>query len=95
MMYTLIVYIIHLIGEAVMFRTQIYLTKEMKERLNFLVKDTGQSQSTLIREAVNQFIESKMEGKKNKKNAFEAAEGLWANRENLPDFENLRREFER
>lgn len=78
-----------------MFRTQIYLTEEERERLLLLSKELGQHQSALIREAIDQFIEKKFLEKKKKRPALKKAAGLWADRKDLPDFRGLREEFDR
>jgi hypothetical protein len=78
-----------------MIRTQVYLTKQERKELELLSKELGVKQSSLIREAVDQFIESKHVEKNEKKNAIDAASGLWADRNDLPNFEKLRKEFDR
>ena len=78
-----------------MFRTQIYLTQYEREKLIFLSKESGQHQSALIREAIDQFIEKKIAKKQSKSQTLKAAAGLWADRVDLPDYENLRKEFDR
>ena len=78
-----------------MHRTQIYLTETEREQLVLLARETGQSQSYLIREAIDQFITSMHHEKRKKKHIFKSAAGLWADRDDLPDFETLRAEFDR
>jgi hypothetical protein len=78
-----------------MFRTQIYLTEDEREKLFLLSQELGQNQSALIREAIDQFVESKLMAKRKKHNALRTASGLWADREDLPDFNDLRKEFDR
>jgi predicted transcriptional regulator len=78
-----------------MIRTQIYLTVDEKDKLLHLSRESGIHQSALIREAIDQFIESKLAEKKKKHDALEAAAGLWADRSDLPDFTDLRKEFDR
>ncbi len=78
-----------------MIRTQLYLTAQEKEKLYLLSQELGLPQSSLIREAIDQFIENKFIEKQNKRNALKAASGLWADREDLPDFDQLRKEFDR
>jgi len=53
----------------------------------------GRSQSALIREAVDRYIERDQEG--SRLDFLQQARGLWAKRDDLPDFELLRREFDR
>jgi hypothetical protein len=78
-----------------MFRTQVYLTENEREKLILLSQELGQHQSALIREAIDQFIESKLMAKRNKHQIFKSAAGIWENREDLPDFSSLRKEFDR
>lgn len=80
---------------AVMIRTQVYLTQEEREKLLLLSRELGLHQSALIREALDQFIEGKLIEKRKKISALKAASGLWADREDLPDFDSLRKEFDR
>jgi hypothetical protein len=78
-----------------MFRTQVYLTQNEREKLNFLSIELGKNQSTLIREAIDQFIENQLISKRKKSSALKEIAGLWANRDDLPDFNELRKEFDR
>jgi hypothetical protein len=73
-------------------RTQIYLTEEEREDLAIISARTGRKMSALIREAVDEFIERhRGEGRLE---ALRSARGIWKDREDLPDFEALRREFD-
>lgn len=76
-----------------MVRTQIYLTKKEKESLSELSATTGKKQAQLIREAVDQYI-VKSE-KMNKTDVIERAAGMWADRDDLPAFEEIRRSWDR
>ncbi len=78
-----------------MIRVQIYLTSVEKQKLRALAHETGHSQSELIREAIDRFIEISLMQKKNKLSAIQAAKGLWQDRTDLPDFIELRKEFDR
>lgn len=78
-----------------MIRTQVYLTKHEREKLLLLSRELGVHQSALIREALDQFIEGKLIEKRKKSSALKAASGLWADHEELPDFDSLRKEFDR
>lgn len=78
-----------------MFRTQVYLTSIEKENLALLAKKTGVHQSALIREAIDQFIESKKLEKRKKASVLKSAAGIWANRSDLPEVGSLRKELER
>lgn len=78
-----------------MFRTQIYLTKEEREQLLLIAQETKQYQSALIREAIDQFIENNRMRREKKQNVLGAAAGLWKNRKDLPDFNEIRKEFDR
>lgn len=78
-----------------MHRTQIYLTEIERQNLNQLTRRTGKSKSELIREAIDQFVESKRYKKENKLEALRSVRGLWEKRTDLPDFIALRKEFDR
>ncbi len=75
-----------------MFRTQIYLTEDERDQLHWLSITTGKRKSKLIRDAIDEYILLKKSSLKRKKRK---AAGLWANREDLPNFKEIRDEFER
>ncbi len=76
-----------------MTRTQIYLSDEERRHLKRLSAQTGRKQSELIRQAVDAMIFS---GRREARaSALEAGRGLWAGREDLPDFGRLRRGWDR
>ena len=73
-------------------RTQIYLTREEREALKTIAERLGQSQSEIIREAVDRYIEEI--NRKDRAEIMRNAFGIWADREDLPQFfEELRREW--
>jgi len=76
-----------------MLRTQIYLTQRERQALHAIAGQTGQTQSELIRQAVDRFIQTHQEG--NRLQLLRKGRGLWKNRTDLPDFSALRREFDR
>ncbi len=78
-----------------MLRTQIYLTVSEKKDLMALAKETGTPQSSLIREAIDQYLAGKKLAKKNKGEALKSAAGMWSKRDDLPDLKTLRKEFDR
>ncbi len=74
-------------------RTQIYLTKEEQLELESLSEVKDCSKSALIREAVDEYIIKHSEA--HRKKVFERAAGMWKDRDDLPDFEKLRKEWDR
>jgi predicted DNA-binding protein len=85
--------------EVAMFRTQIYLTEAEKQSLKIIGQKMGKSQSMLIREAIDAFIHQiadlhSQEGQQ-RTIALQAAKGLWAKRDDLPNFTDLRKSFDR
>lgn len=74
-------------------RTQIYLTEEEQLALDKLSEQRDTSKSALIREAVDEYLAKHSEERRKK--AFEKAFGMWKDRDDLPDFEKLRKEWDR
>lgn len=76
-----------------MLRTQVYLTKKERDGLASLAKATGKKQSELIRDAVDRFIDL-VQGARRRSILNEAA-GMWRDRDDLPDFDAMRRSWDR
>ncbi len=76
-----------------MVRTQIYLTEHQRGELNAIAKTDKKTQSELIREAVDLLIEKKSHSRR--KEIINQAAGIWKDRTDLPDFRNLRSEWDR
>lgn len=74
-----------------MIRTQVYITKEEKESLESLAQSTGKSQSELIRNAIDTFIETN--NSQNKKTSLLNAFGMW--KTNDHDFKTTRESMDR
>ena len=74
-------------------RTQVYLTHEQRRELKKLAARSGKRQSELIREAIDAFVADAELS--NWKSGMMAAAGLWADRDDLPDFARLRTELDR
>ena len=79
--------------EERMIRTQIYLTDRQRNELSSIAKAQGKKQSELIREAVDHLIEQA--GDSRRKTVLNEAAGIWENREDLPDFTELRTGWDR
>ena len=76
-----------------MVRTQIYLTESQQQALRSIASRTGRKQSELIREAIDHYVESR--STVDYRTLVRCGAGLWRDREDLPDFEHLRGEFDR
>jgi hypothetical protein len=76
-----------------MIRTQIYLTEEERSALNALSIQMGKKQSELIREAVDNLIAKYSQSRRQK--ILDRIAGIWKDRDDLPDFEKLRKDWDR
>ena len=74
-------------------RTQIYLTDKEKEAVRSIARRLGTTQSAVIRTAVDRFIERDSTG--GKLDLLRSGRGLWRDRQDLPDFDVVRRELDR
>ena len=76
-----------------MLRTQIYLTERQHEQLSRIAKTKGKKQSELIREAVDNLIDKV--GPDVKQTVLSEAAGIWRDRSDIPDFYQIRSEWDR
>ena len=76
-----------------MIRTQIYLTEQERERVEALSLATGRPQSEIIREAIDQFVAHCNPARR--KAILARAAGMWKDRQDLPDFNALRKQWDR
>ena len=74
-------------------RTQIYLSQAERQGLQVLALRSGRSQSALIREAIDVYLEQHQP--QGRLARLRQARGLWARRTDLPDGPALRRELDR
>ena len=76
-----------------MVRTQIYITDKERESLQDIVRRTGRSQSNLIREAIESFLDQF--SMPERRTLIKQAKGVWKDRKDLPEFRLIRNEFDR
>ncbi|MBN1447057.1 MAG: ribbon-helix-helix protein, CopG family [Bacteroidetes bacterium] len=74
-------------------RTQIYLTKREREALASIARESGVSQSALIRQAVDEFLTRNTA--RDRLPLIREARGLWKDHDDLPDTREMREEFDR
>lgn len=74
-------------------RTQIYLTKEQREALRTIAEQRNKPQSEIIREAIDCYLVDAVKEVDVEK-LLEVSFGIWADRDNLPDIEALRQEWD-
>jgi DNA-binding IclR family transcriptional regulator len=75
-----------------MVRTQIYLTEGEMAALNSISKETGKTESELIRTAIGRLI-GDLEPR-DRLSLLREARGIWRDRTDLPDLQELRRELD-
>ena len=76
-----------------MVRTQIYLTEQQRDELAAMAQTKGINQSELIRQAIDSFIDQA--GESHRQAVLAKAAGLWKGRDDLPDFETARANWDR
>ena len=76
-----------------MIEAEISLTEEERLALDEISQRTGRSHSDLIREAVDRLIASFQQ--QDRRALMQQAKGVWKDRDDLPDLEELRREWQR
>jgi hypothetical protein len=74
-------------------RTQIYLTEAERSGLDNMSAATGKKQSELIREALDRYLELAAESRRSA--ILDETAGLWRARDDLPDFDAVRRSWDR
>ena len=87
------VYIRDRINGGIMVRTQIYLTSDERAGLELLAENKGVKVSELIRMAVKRLLEQSTPARRDA--VLKTAAGLWKDRDDLPDFEAIRSEWDR
>ncbi len=76
-----------------MLRTQIHFSEHERQGLQALALSSGRSQSALIREAIDAFLQQQQP--RGRLARLRQARGLWAERHDLPDWSALRHELDR
>lgn len=76
-----------------MSETEIKLTEQERNALQEIAQQSGKTESQLIHEAVNHFISEFQ--KKDRRLFMQKARGIWRDRRDLPELEELRREWNR
>jgi len=76
-----------------MIETQIYLTEKESDSLQRLANQMGKTPNGLIQEAVAKLL-SQFDEETLRKNRMAAA-GIWRNRDDIPDLDDMRRLAER
>jgi Arc/MetJ-type ribon-helix-helix transcriptional regulator len=74
-------------------RTQVYLTAEELEALQAFARTEGRSQSEMIREAIRPLLKRAALARLSPEErwaGFEQARGMWKDRDDLPDLDQLR-----
>jgi metal-responsive CopG/Arc/MetJ family transcriptional regulator len=76
-----------------MIEPEINLTEHERDALDEISQRTGKSQAELIRAAIDHLIAEFQ--KEDRRSLMQKARGIWKDRQDLPTFEELRREWNR
>ena len=74
---------------------QVEISQSQLAALEQLARDTGRTQDELLREAVDRLLEEAGVDAIDWRALLRSGEGLWEYREDLPDFDEIRRELDR
>ncbi len=74
---------------------QIVLTDLQMDALHKLSAKTGRAEDELLQEAVNKLIGEAKGDKQNWLQSLRKTKGIWKDRDDLPDFRQMRKEFDR
>jgi predicted transcriptional regulator len=72
---------------------QIELSDAQRKALDSLAEETGKSPQAIVKEALEEVLRDA--DTVDWRAALAAGEGIWADRDDLPDFEELRKELDR
>jgi len=75
--------------------TELNLTEQEHFALQEISRLTGKTEDELIREAVGQLIAEFQYENQNRLTLMQKAKGIWKERDDLPAFGDLRREWDR
>ncbi|BBD53916.1 unknown protein [Planktothrix agardhii NIES-204] len=73
--------------------TKISLDEPLQNALAEISRETGKTESQLISEAVERLIKDYQ--RQNRYLLIQQAKGIWADREDIPDLQKLRQEWQR
>ncbi len=76
-----------------MVRTQIYLEETVSRLIRTIAHQSGKKTSEIIREAVDRYLA--LYQTNDYLSRLQSAKGMWKDRDDLPDIENLRREWDK
>jgi hypothetical protein len=81
---------------------EVKLTEQNSQRADDLARQTGKTPETLVNEAFERFAETAPQADQDEHQKFLAwrealfrIEGMWADRDDLPDFDEVRRSMDR
>ena len=76
-----------------MIRTQVYLEDSARKALRSIALQTGKKQSELIRVAIDNLIAATQQN--DRKSRLKNARGIWKDRDDLINLEDIRKEWDR
>ena len=78
-----------------MIRTQLYLSAEQHEQASRVAAESALSLSDIVRQALDEYLSRRRRQRKEYLDALAQVQGVWRDREDIPELPDLRRAWDR